>query len=595
MITIPYGWGGVRNCDKNLRVCTLFCFAVVTLLRLDGASLQPVWSTNFQTGRAASMALDAAGNMYVTGGSPTTNQYPSTVTLKYDGLGRLIWQARYESITNIDTPVQLLLDTETNIYVLGYSWTEEGETDTFVIKYSPDGVPLWDRHRGARYFYSYGYSFWFGTGYMVWDPSGHLVVTSTSLGTNNFPVIRTTKYTADGQEVWTAESEGADPVHVGKTVRLEPGGTVSVTGQSSNVLIRLYYDTAGTQLSNIVYRFRPNFTPTAWEPTSDGDLLVIGSDGCTGWGIGRYRVDGSEQWMRHYQGRYSSYQLDPAWTVDKQGGFYVAGDVCNNGVCYEGTYFDTFVLKYDADGNRVWGNSFPAQIGNYAQPVVVKVDTEGNVYVGTMYYLIKCDANGNRLWAAVTGTERLANFELDANGDLYVAGSKSRNSSREDFILARFRQPSTTNLATLNVPLLSQALQTNAVMFLSADATATEPVRYLWRYWGNFVAPGATNATFARTNPAAGEYNVEMITSGGSTFSAWARVSYLPKIMNLTLLADGKISFTIVGERNAYTVEGSSDLSYWHTVTNVFFCGTDPVTNTINLGTAKFFRARREY
>lgn len=137
---------------KDIAALVLCCVIGAIASRTHGVDLQTVWSTNYPMGRAASMALDAAGNMYVTGGSPTTNRYPGTLILKIDRQGQVLWQALYQSVTNGDTPVQLLLDAETNVYVLGYSWAENvGNTDSFLLKYSPEGVPLWQRSRGAPY------------------------------------------------------------------------------------------------------------------------------------------------------------------------------------------------------------------------------------------------------------------------------------------------------------------------------------------------------------------------------------------------------------------------------------------------------------
>lgn len=279
----------------------------------------------------------------------------------------------------------------------------------------------------------------------------------------------------------------------------------------------------------------------------------------------------------------------------------MAGSTCNGGYCVEATGYHTFLLKYDAAGNRVWGNSFPADIMDHSRTIAIKLDAEGNVYLGTMVYLIKYDSKGNRLWATRTGTERLANFELDSNGDIYLAGTTFGPGSREDFLLTRFRQPSTTNLARLEVPLISQAHPIGGTMSLSAVVSAPEPVRYQWRLWGNSSPPvprGATNAIFSQTLFYPGEYNVEMITSAGSTFSPWTKVSYQPMITNVTQLPDGKISFTIVTyeNRNPHLLEGSSDLLQWHVITNLYLCGNTPLaTNTINPETARFFRVTRDY
>jgi hypothetical protein len=563
----------------------------------DAATVQTVWSTNYPIGRAGGMVLDGSGSMYVTGSSPTTNSYPATLTLKIDRHGQVLWQSLYQSATNVNTPAQLLLDAETNLYVLGYSWSEEGQTDSFLLKYNPEGELLWERHRGPPYSYEeQEYTFLFGSRHMALDPLGNLIVNRTSAGTNGHPVLRTTKYSSGGQELWTAENESTQPIHVGRAVIVEPGGTVSVTCTSSNVITRLYYDAEGSLLSNIVYRFRLP-TPFTAQPLPGGKLLAINTDLCPGWGIALHGPDGNEQWFRHYQGKFSrSYQLDPVTAFDGEGNLYVGGDVCNNGLCLESTEFDTFLLKFDPAGNRVWGNSFPAYYQYRAQPVAIRFDAEGNLYVGTMFYLLKYDRNGNRLWAVSTGAERLANFEVAPDGDIYLAGSKSAIGG-ERWFLARFAQPSTTNLARLDFPLSSQALRPNGVLELSASASADEPISYRWRLWGKTFFPfgtNATNATLVLTNFLTGEYNVELITSGGSVFSPWARVSYLPRLTNITWLSETQVSFTLLGEANAYTIEASSNLLHWSALTNLSPCGSGTIILDSDPSVGSFFRVGRD-
>ena len=429
---------------------------------------------------------------------------------------------------------------------------------------------------------------------MALDPLGNLIVNTTSPGTNGNPVIRTTKYSSSGQELWTAENESDQPIHVGRAVIIEPDGMVSVTCTSSNVITRLYYDTEGSFLSNIVYRFRVPAPFTA-RPLPGGKLLAINTDLCPGWGIALHGPDGNEQWFRHYQGRFSrDYQLDPVSAFDGETNFYVGGDVCNNGPCFEGTGFDTFLLKLDSSGNRIWGNSFPADYQDRAQPVVIRFDAERNLYVGTMFYLIKYDRNGNRLWAVSTGAERLANFEVAADGDIYLAGTKWAIGVGEAWFLARFAQPSITNLARLDFPLASHALRPNGLLELSASASGGEPIAYRWRFWGKTLVPVATNATLVRTNLPAGEYNVELITSGGSVFSPWARVSYLPRLTNITWLSENQVSFTLLGEANAYTIETSSNLMHWSALTNLSPCGQGTIILDADSSRGRFFRVGRD-
>ncbi len=224
--------------------------------------------------------------------------------------------------------------------------------------------------------------------------------------------------------------------------------------------------------------------------------------------------------------------------------------------------------------------------------MVIKFDAAGNVYVGTRYILFKCDPQGNRLWAVPTGTARLANIELSADGrDIYVAGT-GPDAGSERFLTARFRQTDDSSLPVLSAPLASQALPPGGVMNLSATAIAPDPVTYQWLRWGRFYANGSS---LMRTNPLAAEYSLQMTTSAGATVSPWARVSYAPVLTNVTVFDDGQIAFSIDGEVNAYTIEASTNLMDWTAVTNIFVCSSGMISNVVVPNGWRFFRVSRDY
>jgi hypothetical protein len=431
---------------------------------------------------------------------------------------------------------------------------------------------------------------------MLWNPSGHLIVTGTAPGTNGLPVIRTTQYDGDGQESWTVQSEGGDSIHFAERLRIDATGVISVMAQSSNNLIRLFYDASGNLLSNVVFHIRPDFGASARLPTTDGGVAVAGYDGCGGWAIGRYRPDGSEYVLSAYKPRPTGYGRSiTAYALDEKENFYIAGINCNTGNCMEGRNFDLIVLKYDSQARRLWGNSFriPNVIIDFVRPIVLKFDAQSNVYMGAMSYIVKYDANGNRLWYTHTGGERLADIELGPDGDIFMAGTQSRVGTSEDFLVARWRQPVTTNVAVLTTPLVSQALRTNSTVQLGPIEIHPEPFEsfpYQWLLWGSTLVP---NSWVTFINPPAGEYSLRISSPGGTAYSGWMRVSYLPRLTNLTVLPEGQMSFSIVGETSAYTIEGSTDLVNWLPVTNLFFCGTAPITNVIAPAGSRFFRAAR--
>lgn len=86
----------------------------------------------------SAIGLDADGNVIVTGGT-YINLSHSTITLKYDANGNLIWMRRYLSDGN--SGYGLAVDPERNIYVTGY--TGWGYSHCLTLKYSPQGDLLW--------------------------------------------------------------------------------------------------------------------------------------------------------------------------------------------------------------------------------------------------------------------------------------------------------------------------------------------------------------------------------------------------------------------------------------------------------------------
>jgi hypothetical protein len=132
-------------------------------------------------------------------------------------------------------------------------------------------------------------------------------------------------------------------------------------------------------------------------------------------------------------------------SADGLGNVYVAGftDGSLGGPNAGGS--DAFVSKYDQDGNRVWIRQFgtPADDGNYDDPATrfgVAADGIGNVYIvgytqgslGGPYsggewdsFVAKYDSDGNFNWVQQYGTSatELANgIAADGLGNVYVSG-----------------------------------------------------------------------------------------------------------------------------------------------------------------------------
>ncbi|MHC4445821.1 MAG: SBBP repeat-containing protein [Planctomycetota bacterium] len=92
---------------------------------------------------AYAMAVDASGNVYVTGGSwgGGTGTGGDYATIKYDTDGNQEWIAKYNGPANWqDSAVAIAVDNTGNAYVTGGSWGSGTDFDYATIKYSPFDV-----------------------------------------------------------------------------------------------------------------------------------------------------------------------------------------------------------------------------------------------------------------------------------------------------------------------------------------------------------------------------------------------------------------------------------------------------------------------
>lgn len=83
------------------------------------------------------MALDASGNVYVTGDSVGAGSRSDWATVKYDSAtGRQRWLIRYNGPGNYeDQPRGIVVDARGNVYVTGYAYSNTSLTDYTTIKY----------------------------------------------------------------------------------------------------------------------------------------------------------------------------------------------------------------------------------------------------------------------------------------------------------------------------------------------------------------------------------------------------------------------------------------------------------------------------
>jgi hypothetical protein len=110
-------------------------------------NLYPAITSASSVGTA--ITVDQSNNVYVTGYSPGTNSGNDIVTIKYDNNGNQIWLERYNGPGNGDDEANAIaVDASGNVYVTGYETTAAGGTEFVTIKYAP-GASLQRETNGA--------------------------------------------------------------------------------------------------------------------------------------------------------------------------------------------------------------------------------------------------------------------------------------------------------------------------------------------------------------------------------------------------------------------------------------------------------------
>jgi hypothetical protein len=367
---------------------------------------------------------------------------------KQNSQGELLWAVRAGGPQDIQAS-SIAVDATGNVYVTGYflgtadfdprpSDIENltaAQADVFVWKLSPAGAVVWAKRAGGSGFDS-GSS-------LALDSAGDVYVTGQFIGTAEFnfggvpsPLI------SDGAAadvfLWKLDSAGVIRVirqyggpenDVGADIAIDAAGSVYLTGYFTGTV---------------------DFNPTgaAVNLTSNsaaGDVFVLKLSNFV------------TQWAKRAGG--SSFDDGDSIDVDSTGNVYVTGnfqgpaDFTSNGnpvTLTSAGQDEVFVWKLDSAGAGVWAKSAGSSGGDVGRSVVV--DSSGNVYVTGIFtgtadfdrdgnsanltavgfdvFVWKLSSAGALVWARQARASAFSDgtsIDVDSSGNVYVAGSFGGN------------------------------------------------------------------------------------------------------------------------------------------------------------------------
>ena len=376
-----------------------------------GTELWQAIYDNIDDDRATGIAINAAGELFVTGQSDvdaTTNFNYNITTVKYSTAGVQQWVKTYSgTAANDDIPTDICVDANGNVFVTGFSDADAS------LNVSNDFVIL-------------GYT---GAGNAIFSTTFSQNTTSNDIPTSILTDIN--------NNVIVSGSIELIPLKNAVSIKYNPTGQVqwnkkyiSVGDNSSNSRAIAIDNNGNTFVAGytVEYNADINFT------------------------LQKINPDGTTAWLKTLNGTSTSGSIDEALgvAIDAVGNIFVGGFVKNSGTSY-----DYLVAKYNQAGDTLWTRTYDYPTANGSDKgLALALDNSGNVYLtgrsdsdpnttsNIDVLTIKWDANGNQLWATrynnTSNNSDLARvMKISSAGNVYVAG-RTFNGLNYDFLLLKY-------------------------------------------------------------------------------------------------------------------------------------------------------------
>jgi len=461
----------------------LLAGVVLGILLIAGSAAAQVWeewAARYNgpadtSDEATALAVDSDGNVYVTGfimGIGTSWDY---CTIKYDADGIRQWVDRYNGPGNDqDWAYSLAVDGAGNVFVTGRSKGIGTDFDFATIKYNTNGIRQWvARYNGPGNYRDAG------TALKV-DADGNVFVTGESYGSGTSFDYATVKYNAAGVQQWIARysSSGNNYDHP-TALALDEDRNVYVTGRAEgdstcDDYATIKYNSEGIQQWVACFNGPENNDDQASALALDanGNVYVTGwsQESAPMYGYDyatiKYNAVGAQQWVSFYSGQgYYNYAEDLA--VDADANVYVTGKcqpIINN--------TDYGTIKYDTDGVEQWVAHYNGPTNDLDEAVAIAMDAAGNIYVtgNSVYHVepsydwnyatIKYNAAGQEQWVAlydapgVVSQEDAQDLAVEAVGNVYVTGASLLIGSWWDYATIKYSQPNISiSIMPINPPI----------------------------------------------------------------------------------------------------------------------------------------------
>lgn len=357
------------------------------LLQKIGPTGTTLWTRTFdgtgENDEGLAVATDAAGNVYAAGYTNGTGTYDDILVIKFNNLGVLQWSQVFDHTAHqVDKAVALVISAVGDVYVTGYSDGDASAVtnyDFITLKYNSLGLLQWNvRYQGAGLASDKAVD-------CVFDGTNVYVTGTSSNGVNNDIAI--IKYDILGNVLATTTFNGASNGDESCADMIWDGSNLYVAGASFvagnfNDYITLKYSSAlALQWSKTYNGTGDNEDIAFGVAATAGEVYVtgssIGTSGAADIALIKYnKATGAQNWAKRYTG--AGAFADEGYSVVSDGvdNIYTTG-VSGNAA----TVSDYITLNYNSAGTKLLTLKYN---GTGAKEDVAKraiVDNNGYLYV----------------------------------------------------------------------------------------------------------------------------------------------------------------------------------------------------------------------
>ena len=411
--------------------------------RVDTLWMRRYAQPGYCNDEATAMAVDAAGNVYVTGSSQRVEAgLKDYATVKYSPDGVQLWAERYSGPGN-SVPSAITVDGAGNVYVTGASESTGTSWDYLTLKYNSSGVLQWsDRYNGAANGDDRAAS-------VCVDSSGNAAVCGYTSGVSSSHDWAIIGYSPSGAHrfVTPRSSAGGNPDEA-NCIIADPEGNYYVAG-------RLWL---ASKMDDAVVTRYTSTGVEQWTASYDGPLSGDGAVAlcrnaagdlfATGWSVGlsdnadvltmKVSAAGALLWTARYAAPENGSDIGLRIALDGTGNVRVLGRVQTGA----GGSYDIVTLGYASDSTGQFTNRLNS--GGYGQPGGLALDQDGNVLVcGSLAGdFLTLQYNGaSEAWRRIedfASGDAAAAVCVDDSGCVIVAGRGDFGANAWDFVTIKY-------------------------------------------------------------------------------------------------------------------------------------------------------------